>query len=233
MRPTESGTRCSLAVRRSLRFIARTKFSRSSCGPTPTCELEDAEGPHCFGGALLTERRCVADNGLRLRVAGSVGDASFPKTFVARPWIADQEFPHNPDNVADVSRSAFGACALADRTKDDGFEVVFEREGWVLGMGDAVREPNGEAPVSLPETVPSSSSIDIRRRVRGRNVEAVSVELVLDEDALVGFMAFRSPAELVKEEQHRIGLRSGRESAWHQVTVAFSKYLASVETRRR
>lgn len=73
-----------------------------------------------------------------------------------------------------------------------------------MAAGEAVLEGNGEAPFSLPETGPSSSSIEIRRRVRGRREDAAGLELDLDEgDPLVGCMAFWSRAELVKEEQHR------------------------------
>lgn len=82
-------------------------------------------------------------------------------------------------------------------------------------MGDAAREPKGDGPLSLPEVVPNSSSIEIRRRVRGRNVDAAGVELVLnEEDPLVGCMAFESRAELAKEELHRTGRGSGREGAF-------------------
>jgi hypothetical protein len=92
--------------------------------------------------------------------------------------------------------------------------VTLAREGWEPGIGDAAREPKGDGPPSLPE-VPNSSSIEIRRRVRGRNVEAAGVELVLDEeDPLVGCMAFGSRAELVKEELHRTGGGTGREGAF-------------------
>lgn len=222
MRPTESGTRCSLAMSKSLRFIARTMLSLSSCEPAPIWAAKDADGPHCFGGALLAVRLCAVDSGFRLLVDVSFGIVSFPSTFVARPWIADHEFPQIPDRVADVSRIAFGACALADRTKDDGLEVTLGCEGRELGMGDALLEPKGDAPLSLPEVGPSSSSMEIRRRVRGRNVEAAGVELVFEEgDPLVGCMAFGSRAELVKEEQHRTGVRSGREGASHTVTGTF------------
>ena len=51
----------------------------------------------------------------------------------------------------------------------------------------------------------------------------VGVRLVLDdEDPLVGCMASGSRATLVREEQH---VRGGgiSQSAWHQVTVAFSE----------
>lgn len=84
MRPTESGTKCSLAVSKSLRFIARTMLSLSSCDPAPI-ELDDPDGPHCFGGgALLAVRRCVANNGFRFRVAVFPEPDSVPSTLVVR-----------------------------------------------------------------------------------------------------------------------------------------------------
>ena len=46
-------------------------------------------------------------------------------------------------------------------------------------MGDAGRELQGDAALSLAVTVLNSSSTEIRRRVRGRKVEAAGVELVL------------------------------------------------------
>lgn len=56
IRPAESGTRWSLAVNRSLRFMALTMASLSSCVPAPTCEPAPA-GPQCFGGGALVEVR--------------------------------------------------------------------------------------------------------------------------------------------------------------------------------
>jgi hypothetical protein len=120
--------------------------------------------------------------------------------------IADQEFPQSPDSVAEASRLAFEVCALAERTKDDGVEVALGRHRRELGLGDAALEPKGDAPFSLPEVGYNSSSILIRRRVRGRSVEAVVVELLLDEgEPLVGCMASGNLAESVREEQHRTG----------------------------
>lgn len=118
--------------------------------------------------------------------------------------MADHEFPHKPESVADVFRPASEACAPADRTKEDGLEVRLLRNGPEPGAGEAVREAKGEAPLSLPEVVPNSSSMDIRRRVRGRSVEVAGVELVFEEgDPLVGCMA--GPAESVELEQHMTG----------------------------
>ena len=110
MRPTESGTRCSLAVKRSLRFIALTMASLSSCVPAPTCELAPA-GPQCFGGgALVDVRRPWPD--LRLRApAVSLEVSSLAMTVAAMPWIADHEFPHSPDSVCEGD---FGVCAPED-----------------------------------------------------------------------------------------------------------------------
>ena len=84
MRPIESCTRCSLPVSKSLRFIALTLASLSSCVPTPTCEPEPA-GPHCLGGGALVEvrRPCTA---LRLRVPlESPESPSLAKTVAAMP----------------------------------------------------------------------------------------------------------------------------------------------------
>jgi hypothetical protein len=135
--------------------------------------------------------------------------------------MADHELPQMPERAADVSRNAFGACARGPRG-EDGWEVTPGRERWELGMGDAALELQGDAPPSLPDTGPSSSSTDIRRRVRGRNVEAVGVELVFEEaEPLVGGMASESRAERVKEEQHRTRCRRGQASTWHPVTAAF------------
>ena len=70
-----------------------------------------------------------------------------------------------------------------------------ERDGWVLGMGDADLEVAGEA-CSLAEAGFSSSSIDIKRRVRGRSVDVAADELLLkDGEPLVGFMALVSRAQ--------------------------------------
>jgi hypothetical protein len=219
MRPTESGTMCSLAVSRSLRFIARIRLSLPSCESTPTSDPEEV-GPHCFGGVLFVTRRCVGHIGFRRLVvaSGAASSASFPSTLVAIPWIADHEFPQIPDSVADVSRRAFGACA-------DRFEATLGREGWERGMGEAALELSGEPPLSLVATVLYSSSMDIRRRVRGRNDELVGVELVCEGvDPLVRCMAFVSRAELVTAEQHRMGLRAAeRKRASHQVTCTLSK----------
>jgi hypothetical protein len=107
MRPTESGTRCSLAVNRSLRFMALTIASLSSCVPAPTCELAPA-GPHDRGGGWLTDvrRPCV---GFRRRVLlDSAGGSSLAKTVAAIPWMADHEFPQMPDSVSAVVRGDFG-----------------------------------------------------------------------------------------------------------------------------
>jgi hypothetical protein len=118
--------------------------------------------------------------------------------------MADQEFPQRPDSVAVASLLALDVWALADLTNADGVEVTLGRQRSELGLGDGAREPEGEAPLSLPEVGYSSSSIEIRRRVRGRSVEAADVELLLDfGEPLVGCMAFGSLAESVRGEQHR------------------------------
>jgi hypothetical protein len=86
-RPTESVIEWLSARSRSLRFIARTMLSRSPCEPAPTWAVDEAEGPHCFGGALVEVRRCEPSSGFRFLVATdvSVAPASFPSTLVARP----------------------------------------------------------------------------------------------------------------------------------------------------
>ena len=139
-RPAESAIMRSLAVSKSLRFIARTMLSLSSRVPAPTYELEVDGGPHCVG-ALLALRPCVPDCGFRLLVPGFVCVLSPPSTFVASPWIADHEFPQMPDNAVEASRPAFEVCALADRTKDEGLEVALGRHERGLGLGDTFREP--------------------------------------------------------------------------------------------
>lgn len=169
--------------------MARTKLSRPSSEPAPTCDAEE-EGPHCFGGALLVTRRWVGHIGfLRLVAAlGAASSDSFPSTLVAISWMADQEFPQMPDNAADVSSRAFGACAAR-------FGAALGRDGWERGMGDAALDPSGEAPLSLVAPVLYSSSMDIRRRARGRNDELAGVELVWEgEDPLMRCMALVSPA---------------------------------------
>lgn len=100
-RPTESDISCWSARSRSLRFIARTMASLSSCVPAPMCEVPEVGGPHCFGGALVDVRRCEPKYGFRFLVLASVSFAppSLPSTLVARPWIADHESPHSPESV--------------------------------------------------------------------------------------------------------------------------------------
>lgn len=111
MRPTESGTRCSFAVKRSLRFIALTMASLSSCVPSPTCEPAPA-GPHCFGGGALTDvRRPCVDRRFRV-LPESLDVVSLAKTVAAMPWTADQEFPHSFDIVAEGD---FTFCAPKER----------------------------------------------------------------------------------------------------------------------
>jgi hypothetical protein len=100
MRPAESGTKCSPAVNRSLRFIALTMASLSSCVPAPTCEPAPA-GPHCFGGGALVEVRRPWP-GFRMRVLPDSPEVpSLAMTVAAMPWRADHEFPHSPDSVRD------------------------------------------------------------------------------------------------------------------------------------
>lgn len=118
-RPTGSDTWLS-ARSRSLRFIARTMFSLSSCEPAPTWAVDEASGPHCFGGALVEVRRCEPSSGFRFLAAaeGSLELPSFPSTLVARPWIADHEFPHIPDSVFWASFPARSDCE-PERSNDD------------------------------------------------------------------------------------------------------------------
>jgi hypothetical protein len=220
MRPTESGTRCSLAVNRSLRFIARTMFSLSSCGPEPTCEPAPA-GPHCFGGGALAEvrRLCTA---LRLRgLVESPGVPSLPMTVAAMPWIADHELPHIPDSGLEAFREPFDSCAFGDLVKDeDGSDVALKRlPALEVGAGD----PFLDAPLdpflllasSLPSAAYISSSTEISLLVLGR-----SVALLLDVDnegPFAGFMACarvtraQQPDRVSQVEQHR----SKVVFAWH------------------
>jgi len=98
MRPVESGTVCSFAVKRSLRFIALTRASLSSCVPAPTCESAPA-GPQFFGGGALVDVRRACPGFLRVVPESSV--SSLAKTVAAIPWIADHEFPHSPESVCE------------------------------------------------------------------------------------------------------------------------------------
>lgn len=132
--------------------------------------------------------------------------------------MADQELPHNPESVGAILLLLSCADAPADRVKVEAFEL-WAREGCVLGTGEAVREAKGECRSwSLAEVASSSSSIDIRRRVRGRNVDAAGAVPVFEEegDPLSAGMAMESRAVLAKVEQHRTsggGRDGGR--AWH------------------
>jgi len=101
------------------------------------------------------------------------------------------------ERVFEASRLAREACVSRARSNEDvGAEVMRERGGRVSGAGDAVLEPRGDAR-SLPEVGFSSSSMEIKRRVRGRSVETAGVELLLDEgEPLVGCMAFGRGAQL-------------------------------------
>lgn len=119
MRPAESDIKCWSARSRSLRFIARTMLSLSSCVPAPTCEVDEADGPHCFGGALEEVRRCELSRGFRFLVPSDVSltPASFPSTLVARSWITDHEFPHSPDSVLCASRPTRRDCEPEARSK--------------------------------------------------------------------------------------------------------------------
>ena len=89
-------------------------------------------------------------------------------------------------------------------------------------MGDAAREVNGEEEAAASS---KPSSMEIRRRVRGRSVETEGAELVWDCDEGVPFercMACGSRAMLLREEQHRTGQVIGRRrGACHQVTAAY------------
>jgi hypothetical protein len=71
----------------------------------------------------------------------SVSPVSLPSTFVAKPWIADHEFPQRPDSVADASLLTLEVCALADLTNADGAEVTLDRHRRELGLGDGALEP--------------------------------------------------------------------------------------------
>jgi hypothetical protein len=91
-------------------------------------------------------------------------------------------------------------------------------------MGDAVRETKGEGRSwSLAEVPSSSSSMDIRRRVRGRNVDAAGAVPVFEDegDPLSAGMAMESRAVLMKVEQHRTRGGKGGGRAWHQVKMSF------------
>lgn len=124
--------------------MARTMASLSSCVPAPTCEPAPA-GPHCFGGGALVDVRRVWV-GLRLRAAAELLAAvSLPRTLAARPWTADQEFPHSPDSVDEVSRVAFEAWTPADLKNAEGAEVTLAGDP-VL---EAIREPTLELKPSL------------------------------------------------------------------------------------
>jgi hypothetical protein len=117
----------------------------------------------------------------------------FPSTVDANPWIADQELPQIPAKPAAPLLEVSRPSVLAERVKEDRVELLV-REGWVLGMGEAVREAKGEL---LAELASSSSSMDIRRRVRGRNEDAGGAAvLVLEEegDPLSAGMAMDSRA---------------------------------------
>lgn len=226
MRPTESGTRCSFAINRSLRFMARTIVSRSSWVPAPTCEPAPA-GPHCLGGGALTEVRLVW-LGLRLRVPlAPVWVPSLPITFAVMFWMADHELPHIPDSVLAGLRGLFGFCPLgALRNEDDGSEVTLRCD---LGPAPLFDEAEGDAFLevildpfllaasSLASAAYMSSSTDINLRVRGR-----SVELLLDDDSeappLAGFMACAHQAGRVKLQVHTPSEWGGGIDAWHVFT---------------
>jgi hypothetical protein len=222
MRPTESGTRCSLALNRSLRFMARTLVSLSSCVPAPTWDPAPA-GPHCLGGGALTDvRRPCA--GLRLRaLSGVVCVPSLPMTFAAMSCIADHEFPSSPVNLAEFS-GLFGICMpVARRNGDEGSGGPLRRglPGLGAGMGDAFldvrREPVRLAASSLAPVAYMSSSTEISRRVRGRNVELL---LDVDSEALAGFMAVACTlrAVQVKLDLHTPNGWGGQVNAWHVIT---------------
>jgi hypothetical protein len=228
MRPTESGTRCSFAFSRSLRFIARTMFSLSSCGPVPTCAPAPA-GPHCFGGGALAEVRRPWP-GLRLRgLFASASVPSLPMTVAAMPWMADHELPHSPDSGLEAFREPFKACVLGDLVKaDSGSDVVWKRDraatpGFEVGAGEAFLEVNRDPfllpALSLPSPAYMSSSTEISLRVRGR-----SVELLLDVDnegPLAGFMACAQPERVKNVELHRPKAGGRRVLAWHAFTESW------------
>lgn len=230
MRPTESGTRCSFAVKRSLRFIALTCASLSSWVPAPTCEPAPA-GPHCFGGGTLVDvrRPCV---GLRRRVLlDSRGSAS---TVAAMSCIADHELPNNPDRPGEL-----GLFEFADRSNSaSGFAVPPRRDAVVapareLAAGDAFLEAVLEGPRLKPPSLPcdayTSSSTEISLLVRGR-----SVELLFDVDndvPLEGFMACGRRAEWVMVELHRPDDLSGREDAWHGITASYCVWWRAADSK--
>lgn len=81
-----------------------------------------------------------------------------------------------------------------ERAKEEvgvGVEVTLGRDGWVRGMGEADLEAVGVV-LWLVEVEYSSSSTEIKRRVRGRRDEL----LLNDGEPLVGFMALVSRAQL-------------------------------------
>lgn len=134
---------------------------------------EEVEGPHCLGGTLVEVRRWELSSGFRRLVFVDVSfvPASFPSTLVARPWMADHEFPHIPDSVFVASLPNLAGCDVAERSKDDvGPAAALERDGRGERPGEAAGDPAGEAYL-LFEGGLSSSSTEIKRRVRGRRVE--------------------------------------------------------------
>jgi hypothetical protein len=89
-------------------------------------------------------------------------------------------------------------------------------------MGDALLESKGVAPLSLPETGSNSSSMDIRRRARGRSDGAAKVELLFEDwGLLVGGMASGRSREKTVEEQHRSWWWAKSAGALHKVSGTY------------
>jgi hypothetical protein len=147
-------------------------------------------------------------------------------TLAAMSCIADHEFPHSPVNFAEF-RGLFGICMpVALRNGDDGSGGALVRDlalapGFGAGIGEAFLDVSLEpvllAASSLPSVAYMSSSTEIRRRVRGRNVELL---LDVDREALAGFMAMTCTlrAVQVKLDLHRPSGRGGQVNAWHVIT---------------
>jgi hypothetical protein len=147
----------------------------------------------------------------------SLGVPSLAMTVAAMPWIVDPRFPHSPDNVA---TGDFGVDVPEDLWKEDeGVQVAFRRDEeaapeYTFGAGDPFLDVPLLCPLSLPSAEYMSSSTEISRRVRGRNVELL---LEVDsEEPLEGFMACGGRADVVKVGLHRPSDWSGREAAWHE-----------------
>ena len=118
------------------------------------------------------------------------------------PWIDDHEFSHRlPPKILEVLRGA----ALRPWTRISLFALETSRtvdadlEGCVDGIGDAAREVKKEEEVvdsgiglgdwGFGGNVSSSSSMDMRRRFRGRKLGVISVEEGLEFMAIAAGVA--------------------------------------------